>query len=119
MEVNRSNFFEKLPEVERSIAECDFLALDLEMTGLTSGKMERQKPWDSAQQRYTKVRDGAVVICPTQFGLCTFKFNQETQSYAEKTAFLYRAFVPRFLQLSFHPYSNPTASALLVSLSKI
>lgn len=84
MEVNRSNFFEKLPEIERSIAECDFLALDLEMTGLTSGKMERQKPWDSAQQRYTKVRDGATVICPTQFGLCTFKFNKDTQTYVRE-----------------------------------
>jgi len=81
MEVNKDNFFEVLPQIEKSISECDFLALDLEMTGLTSGKMERQKPWDSPQQRYLKIRDGAQVICPTQFGLCTFKYSADKQSY--------------------------------------
>lgn len=81
MEVTKDNFFEVLPQIQKSIAECDFMALDLEMTGLTSGKMERQKPWDSAQQRYLKIRDGAQVICPTQFGLCTFKYSAEKQSY--------------------------------------
>lgn len=81
MEVNKDNFFEVLPQIQKSIAECDFMALDLEMTGLTSGRMERQKPWDSPQQRYLKIRDGAQVICPTQFGLCTFKYSAEKQSY--------------------------------------
>jgi poly(A)-specific ribonuclease len=81
MEVDKNNFFEILPRIEQSIAECDFLALDLEMTGLTSGKMERQKAWDSAQQRYLKVRDGASAVCPTQFGLCTFKYSASTNTY--------------------------------------
>jgi poly(A)-specific ribonuclease len=81
MDVTKENFFEILPKILKSISECDFLALDLEMTGLTSGKMERQKPWDSPQQRYTKVRDGAMAVCPTQFGLCTFKFNADSKSY--------------------------------------
>jgi hypothetical protein len=81
MDVDKANFFDILPQIEQSIAECDFLALDLEMTGLNSGKMERQKPWDSAQQRYLKVRDGAAVVCPTQFGLCTFKYIASSNSY--------------------------------------
>lgn len=85
MEVTRENFFDVLPFIEESINSCDFMALDLEMTGLSSGKMERQKRWDSAQQRYTKVRDGASVICPTQFGLCTFKYSAESKQYAQET----------------------------------
>ena len=109
MEVDKSNYFDLLPRIEASIADCDFMALDLEMTGLNSGKMERQKPWDSAQQRYLKVRDGASVVCPTQFGLCTFKYIASTNRYeASKRHFTLATFLHRFLSfLALLPLQYP------------
>lgn len=81
MEVNRENFEEIFPQIRQSIEQCDFLAIDLEMTGLSAGKSERQRPWDSPQERYTKIKLGAAAVCPTQFGLCTFKWRSDLSQY--------------------------------------
>jgi chaperonin cofactor prefoldin len=33
MEISRQQFLQKLPEVEKAIKECDFMAIDTELSG--------------------------------------------------------------------------------------
>jgi hypothetical protein len=33
MEISRQQFLQKLPEVEKAVKECDFMAIDTELSG--------------------------------------------------------------------------------------
>ncbi len=52
MQVTKDNFQTELPKIKRAIDECDFLAFDTELTGLSSGKHAKINALDTIEQRY-------------------------------------------------------------------
>ncbi|KAG7303027.1 hypothetical protein JYU34_013035 [Plutella xylostella] len=79
MEVTRKNFKEVLPLVASSIKEADFLVIDTEFTGLINGR--DVSIFDSPQEYYLRLLNGATEFLLIQFGLCTFYWDEETKQY--------------------------------------
>lgn len=75
MDLVRDNFFEKLPLIEKSICDADFIAIDLEMTGIKSET--RVYSFDSSQKGYQKMITAASKYSITQIGLCPFKWKDD------------------------------------------
>ncbi|KAF0357475.1 CAF1-domain-containing protein [Gigaspora margarita] len=80
MEVLKSNFHELLPTITDAIQGADFIALDTELTGL-SEHIERIKSFDDPHSRYLKVRAAATKFLIIQFGLCTFTYNKDEDTF--------------------------------------
>jgi len=68
-----------LPEIEQAIAECDFIAIDGEFTGLHNGTMVGV--FDTAALYYQKLRSNCMDFLMVQFGLCAVKYNTEKKKY--------------------------------------
>ncbi|GAB4813292.1 hypothetical protein N2152v2_000338 [Parachlorella kessleri] len=80
--VTRSNFAAALPLVRQALAECQFFALDCEMTGLFAE--DRQGAYlDDIQDRYQEMATSASRFVITQFGLSAFAW--EGGSYSART----------------------------------
>ncbi|RKP05605.1 ribonuclease H-like domain-containing protein [Thamnocephalis sphaerospora] len=85
MEVLRGTFEDALPEFKTAIHECDFIAIDAEFTGLDPhGIATPRSESDTLQGRFIKVRQQAVDFIVCQFGICTFRWNAERESYEAK-----------------------------------
>ncbi|KAF9953806.1 hypothetical protein BGZ72_005121 [Mortierella alpina] len=76
MEILKENFEASLPLLQKAIAECDFVAMDTEMTGL-SAPIHNYKPQDSLATRYSKVTHSAASFLVVQLGICTFTWSDE------------------------------------------
>jgi uncharacterized protein YprB with RNaseH-like and TPR domain len=72
MNVTMKNFNDSLPLVKEAIEKADFLAFDLELTGLHWDKEAQPIIIDELPTRYQKVRETANNFAITQFGLCCF-----------------------------------------------
>lgn len=73
MDTTRENFEEVLPEVLEAIQGCAFVALDLEMSGISlTDPQFRTNYGDTPQERYAKMRPVASRYNIIQLGLCTF-----------------------------------------------
>lgn len=81
MEVTADNFEDLLPVVERKLRECDFVALDLEMTGLHVAGQAKPTKYDTAHDRYSIAKESASNFLATQMGLCTFTWSAEAHRY--------------------------------------
>ncbi len=93
MDVSKDNFadvlvsFKKyLEERYNSVKLCniftlpsDFVAIDMEMTGVTSSPSMRPKFLESAEEYYHKIKDSAEKFAVTQVGVCTFKWDHENK----------------------------------------
>jgi len=76
MKVTSDNFEEVLPLVRTAIAECDFMSMDFELSGLFPRNVNTSfTSFDTAQQRYDNAAQCARTFIPIQFGLCTAKWN--------------------------------------------
>ncbi|XP_025408828.1 poly(A)-specific ribonuclease PARN-like [Sipha flava] len=84
MEVVNDNFYQLLPEIERAVDECTFIAIDGEFTGLHNGTMV--SVFDTAAQYYQKLRNNCMDFLMVQFGLCAVKYD------ADRKKFTYRAY---------------------------
>jgi len=69
------DFYELLPEIERVIDECNFIAIDGEFTGLHNGTMV--SIFDTAAQYFEKLRNNCMDFLMVQFGLCAVKYDAE------------------------------------------
>lgn len=71
-EVTTSNFERLAPEIEAAIADAAFVAVDTEFTGLVREPEATPNLFDSAEDRYNKLRQivSSYIIC--QVGICTF-----------------------------------------------
>ncbi len=56
-----------------SLPGASFVALDLELTGLTTHDFAQGSYADNLQARYLKLRDSARSFAMTQFGVCVFR----------------------------------------------
>ncbi|KAI8900477.1 ribonuclease H-like domain-containing protein [Globomyces pollinis-pini] len=74
MEVTSDNFTALLPKIISDIQAADFVAIDLEFTGLGSAKETQSDMLDDIQERYRKLSQIAGHYLPVQVGVCVFKF---------------------------------------------
>nr|WDD38921.1 specific ribonuclease PARN [Fagopyrum tataricum] len=79
--VTRSKFDLILPELTRQIRAADFVAIDLEMTGVTSAPWRESFEFDRYDIRYLKVKDSAEKFAVVQFGVCPFRLDAIKQSF--------------------------------------
>ncbi|KAK4726449.1 hypothetical protein R3W88_031366 [Solanum pinnatisectum] len=76
--VTKSNFESALTNLRGLLRDADFVAVDLEMTGVTSAPWRESFDFDRYDIRYLKVKDSAVVV---QFGVCPFRWDSHKQSF--------------------------------------
>ena len=69
MEVVSSNFAAVLRQFRVLVRRCDFLAVDLEFTGLHSNRAMAASSADTHQARYLKARDSARHFAVLQLGV--------------------------------------------------
>ncbi|KAF9101626.1 hypothetical protein BGX27_011392 [Mortierella sp. AM989] len=80
MEILRHDFEASLSMLQKAIAECDFVAMDTEMTGLAY-PANIPKFQDSLATRYSKVSTSAAEFLVIQLGICTFTWSDEVGGY--------------------------------------
>ncbi|GAB5592093.1 hypothetical protein Unana1_06993 [Umbelopsis nana] len=83
MEVLRSTFLEKLPEIKGAIEHADYIAIDTELTGL-SRPSNSYRPTDDLDARYEKVSQSSREFAIIQFGLACFKWDGERHAYVAR-----------------------------------
>ncbi|KAL0722505.1 hypothetical protein Bca4012_037104 [Brassica carinata] len=79
--VTRSNFETTLNDLRRHVNAADFVAIDLEMTGVTSAPWRDSLEFDRHDVRYLKVKDSAEKFAVVQFGVCPFRWDSPTHSF--------------------------------------
>ncbi|XP_010462450.1 PREDICTED: poly(A)-specific ribonuclease PARN-like [Camelina sativa] len=79
--VTRSNFEKTLNDLRALVKAADFVAIDLEMTGVTSAPWRDSLEFDRYDVRYLKVKDSAEKFAVVQFGVCPFRWDARTQSF--------------------------------------
>lgn len=83
MEILRSNFKESLTTVSEAINSASLLAIDAEFSGLNV-KWGAENCFDTPQERYSKLKKGCKDFIIIQFGLCTFTWDKQKESYIAK-----------------------------------
>jgi len=78
MEVHRSNFWRELPGIIRAIAEADFVAIDLEMSGVQASERPRQPRPTSPQAIYEDAKSAAEMFQIVQLGLTCVFYDEST-----------------------------------------
>ncbi|XP_016743698.1 poly(A)-specific ribonuclease PARN isoform X2 [Gossypium hirsutum] len=79
--VTRSNFESALVELRSHVRAADFVAIDMEMTGVTSAPWRESFEFDRFDIRYLKVKDSAEKFAVLQFGVCPFRWDSLKQSF--------------------------------------
>lgn len=82
--VTRDNFEALLPDIRAAIDAADFLAFDTELTGLSAGRAQQYSLLDTPQERYSKVRHGAMNYGLLQYGLAAFRYDPQAQQWASQ-----------------------------------
>ncbi|KAI9323594.1 ribonuclease H-like domain-containing protein [Dichotomocladium elegans] len=82
MEISRHQFHSLLPTVKEAIDECEFIAIDTELSGLH--RPEGSKRMDTLANRYAEYREATQRFMIIQFGLCTFKWDEPAGRYIAK-----------------------------------
>jgi len=73
--VTKSNFEQTLVDLAGHVRAADFVAVDLEMTGVTSSPWRESFEIDRHDVRYLKVKDSAEKFAVVQFGVCPFRWD--------------------------------------------
>lgn len=79
--VTKSNFEQVLAELRRHVAAADFVAVDLEMSGVTSAPWRDSLEFDRPDVSYLKVKDSAEKFAVLQFGVCPFRWDSSKKSF--------------------------------------
>ncbi|XP_010061445.2 poly(A)-specific ribonuclease PARN [Eucalyptus grandis] len=75
--VTRSNFEPALESLREHVRAADYVAVDLEMTGVTSAPWRESFEFDRYDVRYLKVKDSAEKFAVVQFGVCPFRWDPQ------------------------------------------
>ncbi|KAJ3280896.1 hypothetical protein HK104_000340 [Borealophlyctis nickersoniae] len=84
MEVLKNNFETMLGIMADAIKEADIVAVDTELTGIQTDPTLFNKLIDTPQQRYTKIKTSASTHLVTQYGICCFRWDADTETYIAK-----------------------------------
>lgn len=79
--VKRSNFPSALEELRVLIRDAHFIAIDLEMTGVTSAPWRENFEFDTFNVRYSKLKDSAEKFAVVQFGVCPFRWDNANAQF--------------------------------------
>ncbi|KAM7250196.1 hypothetical protein ACFE04_022079 [Oxalis oulophora] len=79
--VTKSNFESSLKELKEHVRAADFIAIDLEMSGITSAPWRDSFEFDRSDVRYLKIKDSADKFAVVQFGVCPFRWDPLNQSF--------------------------------------
>lgn len=79
--VTKSNFEETLIDLTTHVKSADFVAIDLEMTGITSSPWRESFEFDRHDVRYLKMKDSAEKFAVVQFGVCPFRWDSSKNSF--------------------------------------
>ncbi|KAL2247704.1 poly(A)-specific ribonuclease PARN [Sesamum indicum] len=79
--VTKSNFEPALAELRHHVREADFVAVDLEMTGVTSAPWRESFEFDRSDIQYLKIKDSAEKFAVVQFGVCPFRWDPHSRSF--------------------------------------
>ncbi|KAG2228303.1 hypothetical protein INT45_011095 [Circinella minor] len=82
MEIPRQQFQSKLPIIKEAIDECDFIAIDTELSGLH--RPGGSKRLDTLANRYTEYKEATERFLIIQFGMCTFTWDEKGGRYMAK-----------------------------------
>ncbi|KAH8552055.1 ribonuclease H-like domain-containing protein [Umbelopsis sp. PMI_123] len=83
MEVLRSTFLEKLPEIKSAIDNAAYIAIDTELTGL-SRPINSYRATDDVATRYEKVSQSSREFSIIQFGLACFHWDADKRAFVAK-----------------------------------
>ena len=87
MELTKDNYYDIEPKILKDIEDCNFIALDLEMSGLIQNKF---KIYDSPEENFIKSKYNADNFRIIQFGICFFIKNIENnKEYVAKPYNIY------------------------------
>lgn len=79
--VTKLNFVSALDELRHHVSIADFVAIDLEMTGITSAPWRECFEFDRPDVQYLKIKDSAEKFAVVQFGVCPFRWDPEIKSF--------------------------------------
>lgn len=83
MEVTKATWSDAVvAEWKQAVEECDFVAMDTELTGLADGYRSNRS--DSAATRFAKNRKAAAEFALTQLGLCAFRKDSVSGTWTAK-----------------------------------
>ncbi|ODM94983.1 Poly(A)-specific ribonuclease PARN [Orchesella cincta] len=90
VEVTRKNFEELLPEIVGKIKNSTFVTFDAEYTGIYSEELSLANSlFDTAAQRYLKLRRNVSTFTISQFGLAIFRKERDANVYNVETYTFY------------------------------
>ncbi|KAK0722799.1 ribonuclease H-like domain-containing protein [Lasiosphaeria miniovina] len=84
MNVNRLNFWQVLPTALEAIADAEYVAFDLEMTGIFTRRDHRVAD-PTLEDVYRQAREVAKTYQILQFGLTCFHYDGQLQGYRART----------------------------------
>ncbi|KAJ6314480.1 hypothetical protein OIU78_018039 [Salix suchowensis] len=73
--VTQSNFESAVADLKTHLKAADFVAIDLEMTGVASAPWRESLEFDRFDVKYLKVKDSAEKFAVVQFGVCPFRWD--------------------------------------------
>ncbi|KAJ8765081.1 hypothetical protein K2173_010562 [Erythroxylum novogranatense] len=79
--VTKSNFDSTFADLRAHVRAADFVAIDLEMTGVTSAPWRESFEFDRSDIRYLKVKDSAEKFAVVQFGVCPFRWDHHRDAF--------------------------------------
>ncbi|KAG9143222.1 hypothetical protein Leryth_010144 [Lithospermum erythrorhizon] len=79
--VTKSNFEAALTDLRGHVKGADFVAIDLEMTGVISAPWRESFDFDRFDIQYLKVKDSADKFAVVQFGVCPFRWDPLKASF--------------------------------------
>ncbi|XP_043742663.1 poly(A)-specific ribonuclease PARN-like [Cervus elaphus] len=81
------DFQSNLHKVYQAIEEADFFAIDGEFSGISDGPSVTAltNGFDTAEERYQKLKKHSMDFLLFQFGLCTFKYDYTDSKYITKS----------------------------------
>jgi len=76
-------------QLEKSIRSADFIAIDTEFSGCKQANDDRPHDYDTIESRYQKMRLICSRFFAFQFGICTFKWDEDKRKYVARPYVLY------------------------------
>ncbi|XP_050670374.1 pre-piRNA 3'-exonuclease trimmer-like [Leptidea sinapis] len=81
MEITKKNFSEQLDRIAKDIKQSSFIGFDAEFTALLTGDAFKHSLFDTCEERYNKIKDGAGKMIMTQVGLTMFQYERDLDTY--------------------------------------
>ncbi|KAI1102813.1 CAF1-domain-containing protein [Jackrogersella minutella] len=85
MEVNSSNFFWMLPRILHEAQRARFVALDVEMSGISCSNHGRVNQKNPIQDSYSKIKEAASEFQVLQIGFTFFYYEETRSEYITRT----------------------------------